>query len=138
MTRVLTILGAMGMGLLTAAFLTASAWAAPAISPSVMQTERFLDENSDIVKVHRWHCQARRGHYHPEACDGDPYDNEPYYEPYVDGGVPNVVLGPVHSRNRSARNYRRSCTRSNFRHCNRRWRNGSKRWRRCMRKYGCR
>ncbi len=134
MTRVLSILGAMGMGLLTAVFMTVSAGAAPIVSPSVVQTERLLDADSDIVKVHRWHCRWRRGHRHLGACEpayDDPYD-EPYYEPHYDNGVPNIVIGPRWKRRRGSR-----CTRRIRNHCVRRWRGQPGRRARCLRKYRC-
>ncbi len=138
MMRVLTLLGTIGAGLLTAVFITASAWAAPAISPAVVQTERVLDGISDVVKVHGWHCGWRRGHRHRGACGGydpaydDPYD-EPYYEPHYDSGIPNVVIGPLYKPRARGR-----CTRRVRNHCLRRWRGQPGRRARCLRKYRCR
>ncbi|MEM7424548.1 MAG: hypothetical protein AAF441_00525 [Pseudomonadota bacterium] len=134
MMRVLTVLGAMGMGLLTAVFMTTAAGAAPAISPSVVQTDRFLEGASDVINVHRRHCRWRRGHRHLWACDqayDDPYD-EPYYEPYYDNGIPNVVIAPRWRPRAGSR-----CTRRIRNHCIRRWRGRPGRRARCLRKYRC-
>ena len=141
MTKIFTFLAAAAVGLMGLLSSQSGAIAAPVTSLSVLQMERYLGQDPDIQKVHGWHCRARRGHYHPEACGGggyDPYDpyDEPddYYDPrYDDGGT--FVVKP---RSRNRRRARRNCSRADRRECNRNWRRGSKRHRRCLRKRKCR
>ena len=111
--------------------------AAAAAPLQVLQLEKFFDPDPLVQNVHGWHCRRRAGpfgwHRHPRACGG--YYDDPYDDPYYDDGpyyndAPSVVIRP-------RRRARRGCSRKIYRHCIRRWRAGSQRRARCLRKYRC-
>ncbi len=129
-------------GTLVALSQATDANAAAAAPLHVLQLEKYFNADPLVQNVHGWHCRRRAGpygwHRHRRACrrDYDPYE-EPYYDDghayddgrYYDGG-PSIVIRP----NRRAR---RGCSRKEYRHCIRRWRAGSRRRARCLRKYRC-